>query len=34
MQEVMKGMDKIILDDKGGALPYLPLNSKGGVNAQ
>ncbi len=33
MEEILAGMDKVILDSKGGAVPYLPLNEltkKGG----
>jgi membrane protease subunit HflK len=26
MEEILKGMDKIVLDSKGGVVPYLPLN--------
>ena len=26
MEEVLKGMDKIVLDSNGGVVPYLPLN--------
>ncbi len=31
MQEIMKGMDKIIMDDSGKTVPYLPLNNAGKV---
>jgi len=26
MEEILSGMDKIILDDKAGTVPYLPLD--------
>jgi membrane protease subunit HflK len=34
MEEVLKGMDKVIIDDKGGqgVVPYLPLNELGNKN--
>jgi len=34
MEEVLKGMDKVIIDDKGGngVVPYLPLNELSGKN--
>ena len=31
MQEIMKGMDKIIMDENGKTVPYLPLNNTGKV---